>query len=61
MQTGATDGMYIRNAGIPVYGVAGLFSDPDDPRVHGKDERIEIKRFYEGLEHLRLLVEELMR
>jgi acetylornithine deacetylase/succinyl-diaminopimelate desuccinylase-like protein len=61
MSTGATDGLYVRNAGIPVYGTTGVFTDPDEARAHGKDERIEIKRFYEGLEYLRLLVEELMR
>jgi acetylornithine deacetylase/succinyl-diaminopimelate desuccinylase-like protein len=50
METGATDGLYVRNAGIPVYGVGAIFDDPDDIRAHGKDERIAIDRFYEALE-----------
>jgi acetylornithine deacetylase/succinyl-diaminopimelate desuccinylase-like protein len=50
METGATDGLYLRNAGIPVYGFSGLFIDPNDIRAHGKDERIRIKAFDEGLD-----------
>jgi acetylornithine deacetylase/succinyl-diaminopimelate desuccinylase-like protein len=50
METGATDGLYVRNAGIPVYGVGAIFEDPDDVRAHGRDERIAIDRFYEALE-----------
>jgi acetylornithine deacetylase/succinyl-diaminopimelate desuccinylase-like protein len=50
MQTGATDGLFLRNAGVPVYGVSGIASDPDDVRAHGKDERILVKAFNEGLE-----------
>src|SRR5206468_1220602 len=40
METGATDGIYLRNAGMPVYGVSGVFLDQDDIRAHGRDERI---------------------
>jgi acetylornithine deacetylase/succinyl-diaminopimelate desuccinylase-like protein len=50
MSTGATDGLYVRNAGIPVYGVGALFGDPEDARAHGRDERVEIERFYQALE-----------
>ena len=50
MSTGATDGLFLRNAGIPTFGVDGTFGDPDDVRAHGRDERIGIKQFYEGLE-----------
>jgi acetylornithine deacetylase/succinyl-diaminopimelate desuccinylase-like protein len=50
METGATDGLYLRNAGIPVYGVSGIAHDPDDVRAHGKDERILVRAFNEGLE-----------
>ncbi|HUP00060.1 MAG TPA: M20/M25/M40 family metallo-hydrolase [Gemmatimonadota bacterium] len=61
MSTGATDGLYVRNAGIPVYGVSAIFSDPDDARAHGKDERIAIDRFYEALEYWYRLVRNLSR
>jgi hypothetical protein len=40
MSTGATDSLYFRQAGIPMYGVSGLFGDMDDVRSHGRDERI---------------------
>ena len=50
METGATDGLLLRNAGIPVYGASGIPYDPDDMRAHGKDERILVKSFTEGLE-----------
>ncbi len=59
MSTGATDGLYLRKEGIPVYGVSGLFGDVDDVRAHGQDERIGRRSFHEGLEFLYLLVKEL--
>ncbi|HSH76856.1 MAG TPA: M20/M25/M40 family metallo-hydrolase [Longimicrobiales bacterium] len=59
MSTGATDGLYLRRAGIPVYGVSGLFGDMDDNRMHGKDERIAVRHFYEGQEFLYRLVKAL--
>jgi acetylornithine deacetylase/succinyl-diaminopimelate desuccinylase-like protein len=52
MSTGATDGLYLRIAGIPVYGVSGLFGDVDDVRAHGKDERVGVREFYDGLEFM---------
>ena len=59
MSTGATDGLYLRREGIPVYGVSGLFGDMDDVRAHGQDERISIQSFYEGQEFLFRLVKAL--
>jgi acetylornithine deacetylase/succinyl-diaminopimelate desuccinylase-like protein len=50
MSTGATDGLYLRNGEIPTYGIDGNFGDMDDVRAHGRDERIGVKQFYEGLE-----------
>ena len=52
MSTGATDGLYLRNQGIPTYGVSGIFGEIDDIRAHGKDERIGIEAFFEGREFL---------
>jgi acetylornithine deacetylase/succinyl-diaminopimelate desuccinylase-like protein len=52
MSTGATDGLYLRRAGIPVYGVSGLFDDIDDVRAHGRDERIAVWAYYDGLEFM---------
>jgi acetylornithine deacetylase/succinyl-diaminopimelate desuccinylase-like protein len=52
MATGATDGLFLRRAGIPTYGVSGIFFDVDDVRSHGRDERVGVKQFYEGREFL---------
>ncbi|MGD0757102.1 MAG: M20/M25/M40 family metallo-hydrolase [Bacteroidales bacterium] len=52
MSTGATDGRYLRSQGIQVYGVSGMFGDMDDVRAHGKDERIGVKEFYDGVEFM---------
>jgi len=59
MSTGATDGAYLRRAGMPVYGVSGLFDDVDDVRAHGRDERIGVKQYFEGLEFMYRLIKEL--
>ena len=52
METGATDGSPLRAAGIPTYGVSGIFLDMDDIRAHGRDERIMLKSFYDGVEYI---------
>jgi len=50
MSTGATDGRYLRIAGIPTYGIACMFFELNDNRAHGKDERIGVQDFYDGVE-----------
>jgi acetylornithine deacetylase/succinyl-diaminopimelate desuccinylase-like protein len=59
MSAGGTDGMFLRNAGIPTYGHSGLAGDVDDVRSHGKDERVAAKAFFEGGEYLYRLVKRL--
>jgi hypothetical protein len=44
MSAGASDGAFLRNAGIPAYGHSGLAADIDDERAHGKDERVAHER-----------------
>jgi acetylornithine deacetylase/succinyl-diaminopimelate desuccinylase-like protein len=61
MIMGATDGKYLRMAGIPTYGVQGIFIDRDDIRFHGRDERIRVQSFYEGQTFLYELVKILSR
>jgi acetylornithine deacetylase/succinyl-diaminopimelate desuccinylase-like protein len=56
MSTGATDGSYLRNAGIPTYGHSGLANDIAENRAHGRDERIQVKSFFQGGEYLYRLV-----
>jgi len=50
MSTGASDGKYLRIAGIPTFGIACMFFDMEDDRSHGKDERVEVQDFYDGVE-----------
>jgi acetylornithine deacetylase/succinyl-diaminopimelate desuccinylase-like protein len=59
MSAGATDGSYLRNAGIPTYGHSGLAGDVNDVRAHGKDERVLVKSFFDGQEYLYRLVKAL--
>jgi len=59
MVMGATDGLYLRAAGIPTYGVQGFFMDRDDIRFHGRDERMGVTAFYEGQTFLYHLVKAL--
>jgi acetylornithine deacetylase/succinyl-diaminopimelate desuccinylase-like protein len=54
MSTGATDGLRLRNVGIPVYGVSGLFYP--ETFAHGMNERIPARAFYQGLEFMYRLV-----
>ncbi len=59
MVMGATDGLYLRAAGIPCYGIQGFFMDRDDIRFHGRDERMGVDAFYQGQEFLYRLVKAL--
>lgn len=59
MVMGATDGLYLRKAGIPTYGVQGFFID--EIRFHGRDERMLVQSFYEGQTFLYELVKALSK
>jgi acetylornithine deacetylase/succinyl-diaminopimelate desuccinylase-like protein len=59
MATGATDGKFLRSAGIPVYGVSGMFGDVDDVRAHGRDERMGVREFFNGVEFMYRLMKRL--
>ena len=47
----ATDGRETRIAGMPTYGIAGLFVREEDEFSHGLNERVEVREFYGALEH----------
>jgi acetylornithine deacetylase/succinyl-diaminopimelate desuccinylase-like protein len=49
MSTGATDGRITRTAGIPTYGISCMFFQMNDNRAHGKDERVGVQDFYDGV------------
>jgi len=59
MSTGATDGRFLRAAGIPTYGVSGIFSLPGETNSHGRDEKLRTKSYYDGLSFLDQLVRRL--
>ncbi len=51
MASGFSDGRQTRTAGIPTYDLSGLWSDIDDNRAHGRDERIGVREFDESVEY----------
>jgi acetylornithine deacetylase/succinyl-diaminopimelate desuccinylase-like protein len=59
MSGGYTDSRWLRNAGIPAYGISGLFSDPGNNGVHGKNEQVGVKAVYDSKEFLYRLVQRL--
>jgi len=56
MSTGATDGLYLSAVGIPVYGIPGLWRDPDGNGTHGLNERIAVRSLYDGRDYIFELV-----
>jgi acetylornithine deacetylase/succinyl-diaminopimelate desuccinylase-like protein len=48
MSTGGTDGSYLNAAGIPTYGMSGMFHDVEGSRAHGLNERIRVKSLMDG-------------
>jgi acetylornithine deacetylase/succinyl-diaminopimelate desuccinylase-like protein len=62
MSTGATDGLYFRARGVPVYGVDGAWAViPADERAHGRDERLPVRAFYEDVDHWTDMIRRLAR
>ena len=59
MENGATDGLFLRNLGVPVYGVSGPLYDFEDDRAHGRDERLGVKHFQQVREFWYQMVKEL--
>ena len=50
MATGASDGVYTNAAGMPTYGISGVAIDMNDVRAHGRDERLRVESFYQGVD-----------
>jgi acetylornithine deacetylase/succinyl-diaminopimelate desuccinylase-like protein len=51
-ESGGTDGLIYRGAGIPTFASSGLFYKESDIFFHGLNERVAVKSFYEGVEHI---------
>lgn len=58
MTVGATDGRFLNNAGIPTYGMSGMFSLPGENNAHGLNEKIRVQSLYEGRDFLNAIVRE---
>ena len=52
LESGGTDGMVYRAVGIPTWASSGVFINPTEMFAHGLDERIPVKSFYDGIEHI---------
>ncbi|MGA9573292.1 MAG: M20/M25/M40 family metallo-hydrolase [Lysobacterales bacterium] len=59
MESGGTDGMHFRKAGIPTLAVSSIFMDPDEMYAHGLNERVPVKAFYGALDHWSIILKEL--
>jgi carboxypeptidase PM20D1 len=59
MESGGTDGMHFRRAGIPTWAASGIFMNPDEMFAHGLNERVPIKAFYDALDHWSTIIKEL--
>ena len=56
LEPGASDAQFLNPAGIPTYGVTGIFSDPDGGHAHGLNERVRVQSVIEGRTFLYRLV-----
>lgn len=59
MEIGATDGKYLRLAGIPTYGISGGFGEAGDSRAHGRDERMNVQSFFDSLDFMYRIIKTL--
>jgi acetylornithine deacetylase/succinyl-diaminopimelate desuccinylase-like protein len=50
MATGASDGVFTNASGMPTYGISGISIEFGDVRAHGRDERVGVNSFYQGVE-----------
>jgi acetylornithine deacetylase/succinyl-diaminopimelate desuccinylase-like protein len=56
LEPGASDAQFLNPAGIPTYGVTGIFTDPDGGHIHGLNERVRVQSVYEGRTFLYRLI-----
>lgn len=52
LESGGTDGLIYRTAGIPTWASSGIFIKPDEMFAHGLNERVPVKSFYDGVDHI---------
>ena len=59
MESGGTDGMHFRRAGIPTWAMSGIFMNPDEMYAHGLNERVPVKAFNDALDHWSVIIKDL--
>lgn len=59
LESGGTDGMHFRKAGVPTWGISAIFMQPDEMYAHGLDERVPVKAFNDALDHWSIIIREL--
>jgi acetylornithine deacetylase/succinyl-diaminopimelate desuccinylase-like protein len=59
MESGGTDGMHFRRAGIPTWAMSGIFMNPDEKYAHGLNERVPVKAFNDALDHWSVIIKDL--
>lgn len=59
MESGGTDGMHFRSAGIPTLAISAGFIKQSDMFAHGLNERMPVSSFYDGLDHWMVIMQEL--
>ena len=59
MESGGTDGMHYRRAGVPTWAISGIFMNPDELFIHGLNERVPKAAFYDGLDHWSIVLKTL--
>ena len=50
LDSGTTDGKFLRNAGIDSYGIMGFFLRPGEYAAHASDERLPVDGFFASLD-----------
>jgi acetylornithine deacetylase/succinyl-diaminopimelate desuccinylase-like protein len=50
MENGASDSIYLAQAGIPCYGYSAIALERDDDRAHGQDERLPVDSYWKSLD-----------
>jgi acetylornithine deacetylase/succinyl-diaminopimelate desuccinylase-like protein len=59
LESGGTDGLVYRTAGIPTWASSGIFINPDEMFAHGLNERVPVKSYHDGIDHIHDLAVEL--
>ena len=54
-------GRFLNTAGIPTYGMSGMFAVPGENNAHGLNEKLRVRSLYEGRRFLEAIVRDYAR